>query len=305
MSYRNRIIGLLAALIIGLTACGGGSDNPPNTNNNGSTPQDQTNAVPALPLDENGQQLVAKVNGEAITLVEFERAFRRQQLQASAASYDALANDVLSTLIEQRLINQAAVEMGVSVTDADIEAEYQNMRQLRQSDAEWQAWLDENIYTEVELRASLRDSMLTQRAQEQVVQLDAASVTEVNARHIVVATEAEATGIMARLDAGEDFAALAAAYSTDVTSREDGGNLGWFTMEDLLTPELAETAFDMQINEVRGPIQTMLGYHIIQLLDTRQRNAQPEESFALANQQFNVWLSNLLNQATIERYISS
>jgi parvulin-like peptidyl-prolyl isomerase len=238
-------------------------------------------------------------------LSEFERAFRRQQLQANAASYDALANEVLSTLIEQRLINQAAVGMGLTVTQAEIDAEYQNMRQLRQGDADWQAWLDENVYTEAELRSSLRDSMLTQRAQEKVVQVDSAAVAEVNARHIVVATEAEANDIIARLNAGEDFATLAATYSTDVTSRDDGGSLGWFTREDLLTPELADAAFSMQINEIRGPIKTMLGYHIIQVLDKRQRSAEPQESYALASQQFNDWLSGLLNAATIERYISS
>jgi foldase protein PrsA len=244
------------------------------------------------------------VNGEEITLNEFERSFQRQRLLTDGSSYDALANDVLTTLIEQRLINQAATAMGITITDEEIDTEYNNMRELRESDAEWQSWLDENFYTAEELRQSLREVLLTQRAQEEVVQVDSAAVTEVHARHIVVASEAESEEILSRINAGEDFGNLAAAHSIDVTSRDAGGDLGWFTRDDLLTPELAEAAFEMQINEVRGPIETMLGYHILQLLEVQQRDAHPEEAYQLAADQFNDWLESLWKDAEIERYIN-
>lgn len=296
---------LASALVIILSACGNSSASGGNpSNDDAGTNTAQNTPVPALPLNESGQQLVAVVNGEEITLGEFERAFQRQSLLTEGSSYDALANDVLTTLIEQRLINQAAGEMGISVTDEEIEAELNNIRDLRESDADWQSWLDQNYYTEDELRQSLREALLTQRAQAEVVQVSSGTVTEVHARHIVVPTEAESNDILARLNAGEDFGSLAAAHSIDVTSRDSGGDLGWFTRDDLLTPELADAAFDMQINEVRGPVQTMLGYHILQLLEVQQRSAEPDEEVQLAADQFNDWLQSLLNDAEIERYIN-
>ena len=296
---------LASALVIILSACGNSSASGGNpSNDDAGTNTAQNTPVPALPLNESGQQLVAVVNGEEITLGEFERAFQRQSLLTEGGSYDALANDVLTTLIEQRLINQAAGEMGISVTDEEIEAELNNIRDLRESDADWQSWLDQNYYTEDELRQSLREALLTQRAQAEVVQVSSGTVTEVHARHIVVPTEAESNDILARLNAGEDFGSLAAAHSIDVTSRDSGGDLGWFTRDDLLTPELADAAFDMQINEVRGPVQTMLGYHILQLLEVQQRSAEPDEEVQLAADQFNDWLQSLLNDAEIERYIN-
>ena len=66
---------------------------------------------------------------------------------------------------------------------------------------------------------------------------------------------------------GKDFAQLAKQYSKDVGSADSGGELGWLTrqgLEDLQKP-LADALFSMQPGEIRGPIKTDLGYHIIDL----------------------------------------
>lgn len=260
--------------------------------------------VPALPLSEAGEQLVARVNGEPITLSEFEIAFDRQSIPNDAASYDALAAALLETIIEQRLINQAAAQMGVTVTDEEVNAELERNRAEMGSDEQWQIWLDENNYTEDDLRASLRDWLITQRVQGAVVQVEMGEVTEVRARHIVVETEAEAVNVMARLDAGEDFDTLAATLSRDVTTRDSGGDLGWFGAETLLVPELTAEVFQMQIGEVRGPVQTMLGYHVVQLMDVQTREAVDTDTVTVAVDQFTAWLEEQRSAATIERYIN-
>lgn len=287
--YGRRIITLILFLLLASLA-------------NSALAQDAT-PQPSLPLTDDGTQIVALVNGEPITLPAFERAFLRSTRQSTAASYDSLAALQLDVLIEQTLINQAAAEAGITVTDEEVEEMYRQDRNLQPDDVQWQAWLDENLFTEEEYRASLRNLLITQRMIERVIETEAPIIEEANARHILVATEAEAATILNRVLNGEDFAALAAEFSRDVSSRADGGNLGWFTLDGLLTPEMAQLVFDNAPGAVLGPVETMLGYHVIQVLDFRERAAEPDESAELAATQFTRWLQNLLEDAEIERYV--
>ncbi len=91
---------------------------------------------------------------------------------------------------------------------------------------------------------------------------------EVRARHILVSTEAEAKEIEAELKKGADFATLAKEKSKDPSAKTDGGDLGWFT-KDQLVPEVAEVAFKLDKGQISDPIHTQFGWHIIQVEDKR------------------------------------
>ena len=69
-------------------------------------------------------------------------------------------------------------------------------------------------------------------------------VEEIHARHILVATQAQAEDIIKQLDNGANFADLAKKYSTDPGS-VNGGDLGWFKKTDMV-PEFADAAFAMK-----------------------------------------------------------
>jgi parvulin-like peptidyl-prolyl isomerase len=282
-----------------LAACAGstvGQDNP--------SPNPPTSAPdPNLPVNDAGVQLVAKVNGTEITLPEFEQALTRQQAEIQAADPDAMAASVLDSLIEQTLIEQAASEQQITVTDAEIQAEIQAMMQESGSDSAWQEWLAQNHFTQEQFADYLRESMLTQRIIAQVTQSVTGALPHVHARHILVATEAEANDILSRLRAGEEFAALAASYSRDVTTRETGGDLGWFTQEELLEPSLAQVAFSLEPGQIAGPVPTRLGYHILQTLEKAARPVAPEKQADLVQVVFQNWLQGLRDSAAIERYL--
>lgn len=289
--------------LIVLAACSG-SDKP--AVQAADPPADFVNSTPqsALPLDEQGRQLVARVNGEAITLAEFDQAFDRLRGQSTMANYSDIAANVMDMLIEQQLINQAAARMNITASDEEVNTQIQEYRSMVENDAAWQEWLRVNNFTEEELRESVRADLITKRLIESVTTAEAGmQIAEVNARHILVDTPDEANAIIARLNNGEDFATLAAQLSKDVTTRDQGGDLGWFTRDGLLTPELAEIAFQLQPNQIGGPVRTMLGYHVIQTLASHQREAQADEQSALIAQQFTNWLQVLLEDAVIERYI--
>jgi foldase protein PrsA len=305
LKYFARLSWIIALVALSLVACSGGDSKASSGDTNSQSPNVQSEPIPALPVSETGDQIVATVNGQPITLTEFEREFSRKQLLTETASYDALADAVLSTRIEQVLIAQAAAEMDVAVSEEEIDAELVDFKSFVPDEQSWQSWLDENMYTAEEFRQTVRESLITGKMRDIITHVDdSTQVPEVLARHILVNSADEANNILTRLNNGEDFATLAAAYSTDVTTRESGGDLGWFIREDLLTPELADVAFQLEPGQTAGPVQTMLGFHIIQTLEVGQRSATSEEQPTIAESQFNNWLQTLVDSAVIERHIN-
>ena len=86
----------------------------------------------------------------------------------------------------------------------------------------------------------------------------------VNASHILVATEEEANDLRAKIEAGEiTFEAAAEQYSSCPSGKE-GGCLGDFGRGQMV-PEFDSACFSMEVGELRGPVQTQFGYHLIKL----------------------------------------
>jgi len=104
-----------------------------------------------------------------------------------------------------------------------------------------------------------------------------------SARHILItvadgvddaAAQKTADEVLAKVKAGGDFAALAKQYSKDPGSAEKGGDLGWATRGMFVGP-FEEALFAMSKGEVRGPIKTQFGYHIIRLDDSEGGQVKP------------------------------
>ncbi|MGE4231944.1 MAG: peptidylprolyl isomerase [Bacteriovoracia bacterium] len=93
--------------------------------------------------------------------------------------------------------------------------------------------------------------------------------TQVCAEHIVVATAEEANKVAAEVKkSGANFQALAKKYSIDPTVQENHGNLGCFTREQMV-PQFSETAFAMKKSEIKGPVATPYGFHVIRVTDIK------------------------------------
>jgi peptidyl-prolyl cis-trans isomerase D len=79
------------------------------------------------------------------------------------------------------------------------------------------------------------------------------------------AVKTKAEGILKRAQAGEDFAKLAKEFSQDPGSAAQGGDLGWSERKVWVTP-FADAAYSMKVDEIRGPVKTQFGYHILKLV---------------------------------------
>lgn len=294
---------LTISLLVLLAACGAAPTEPAISTNTISLPT----VVPAsgeLVTTEDGVAVVARVNGEVITLPEFERALaRRQQEGFSAASVEALRQDVLNQLIEQTLIIQGAKAQNLIIDDAQLQAELQSQIELAGGQQGWESWLATNLYTAEEFSEVLRSVLTSNLVRDSLTADLEGNVRQVHARHILLRTEADAQMAMNRLQAGEDFAAVAMELSQDETTRQSGGDLGWFTPEELLAPELAQVAFSLQPGQIGGPVASELGYHVVQTIEFADLPVEADRRVYIAQSRFESWLRPLYDNAVIERNI--
>ena len=134
--------------------------------------------------------------------------------------------------------------------------------------------------------------------------------TEYHARHILVATEPFADKIIQRLKAGEKFSDLAKAESMD-SSKTNGGDLGWFTLDHMVKP-FADAVASLKVGEyTQQPVQTQYGWHVIQLLGTRPLTPPPFDQVKqrlvqiVQAKKFQAYTDELMSKAKVETFLDA
>jgi parvulin-like peptidyl-prolyl isomerase len=122
---------------------------------------------------------------------------------------------------------------------------------------------------------------------------------QVWARHILVPDEATANTVKQRLEAGEDWNALAASFSTDTSNKDQGGDLGWFGRGAMVAP-FEEAAFSMEVGETSQPVQTDFGWHIIQVLGHETRPLATTDYDTFRQTKFDEWIQELRDKSEVE-----
>jgi hypothetical protein len=124
-----------------------------------------------------------------------------------------------------------------------------------------------------------------------------AETTYVNARHILVETEAEAEAVIDALEEGENFADLARAVSTDTGSGGRGGELDWSPATNFV-PEFRDAVLEAPIGETYGPVESQFGFHIIQVREREEREMTENELDRAQAVAFNEWLEEITSEET-------
>lgn len=261
--------------------------------------------------------MAARVNGEPIYLDEYELELERYKnsLQAqgidleSQEGQDRLAQArgwILNMMIEQVLTEQAAEQAGIEVTDTEVEQYMQNMVAESGGEEAFRAKLEEWGETYEHAKKEVRAQLIGMQMTERVVAQVPDSAEQVHARHILVDTREEAERIHSQLEAGADFAALAKAHSQDRSTREHGGDLGYFPRGILVSSEVEEAAFSLQPGQYSGVISSPLGFHIVQVVEREpDRSVGTENLQLLRERAVQDWVESLWAQADVERFIEA
>ncbi|HXG75369.1 MAG TPA: peptidylprolyl isomerase [Gaiellaceae bacterium] len=271
---------LAAALVLLASACGGGA---------GSVPEGAVAVV--------GETEITRAELDELVAVARKSfaAQKREFPKVGTPEFQAIQSQYLAFLVQREEFEQAAEELGVEVTDADVEKSYReylnrppfdgDRKKLREALAE--QGMSEDLFRET-LRASVLSQKLFDEVTKdvQVTEQDVLAYYTQNqsqyrtpesrdVRHILIAekkgdevdyakSKAEADRLYAQLRAGADFAELAKRFSDDPGSKDSGGKLTIRRGETV--PEFDRTAFDLARGVVSRPVKTEYGYHLIEAL---------------------------------------
>jgi len=265
------LLGLLAATLL-FAACGG-------------------NSVPA--------GAIATVGDATVTQEQFDQIWAQAKAQSSqegappfpkegTADYDLIKARIVNYLVQNELIKQQAADMNISVTDKEFNDSLAQIIKSPQvgSQKKLEALLKEYGMTMDQLKTQQMATLLQGKVQAKVGA--DAKVTEeqikayfddpknksqfvvpdtVDARHVLVDTKAKAEEVQRLLaadDSDANWKKVAEKYSTDTTTKDNGGSLGAFP-KGRMVPEFEKVAFSIKPGTVSMPVKTQWGWHVIEV----------------------------------------
>jgi peptidyl-prolyl cis-trans isomerase D len=232
---------------------------------------------------------VRTMTSQGFSVQMYRDRLSQQMLLAQVANAYASSNFVTDAELEQLIkltsqtrdfrylsITLGTRTLGTPISDGEIAAYYEsNQEQFREDESVSVNYvlLDKTVIAD---EIGVDEATLRAQYEEERGAFEGSS--EQRASHILFEvgsgmSEAEAlaaaTDAKQRLDAGEDFAALALELSSDVISAEEGGDIG-YTDGTAFPPELEEALAALVLNEVSGPVSTEFGVHLVRLTENNE-----------------------------------
>ncbi|WP_421699894.1 peptidylprolyl isomerase [Ancylobacter sp.] len=226
-------------------------------------------AAPAAAATQGDDPVLATVNGQPI---------RRSDVTAAAAELAPNLPQQIQGAARDEYVLGFLIDLNAMAQAAEAQKLYETEEFKREMDFIRKRVLMQAILTKA-TKDALTDAALKQTYEEAVKQQKPEK--EVRARHILfradpnnkeaqAAAEKKAQDVEAQLKKGADFAKLASELTEDPSGKDDGGDLGFFTKEQMV-PEFAEVAFELKPGEVSKPVKTQFGWHVIKLEEVRER----------------------------------
>ena len=243
MILNTRIILSSALALLVLSAC----------NKQAATPASAASTATSAPA---AGEIAATVDGAPITKAQLDAIMQQQAGQGMPDTPDS-RKMVVDNLALQILISKAATAKGLDKTPEVAS----NLEMARQSILA-NAFVKDYIKT-----ATVSDEAL--KAEYEAFKTKNGAI-EYKARHILVKTEEEAKGIIAKIKKDiKSFDGLAKANSMDPGSKANGGDLGWFNPSGMV-PEFGAAIAKLEKGKfTEEPVKTQFGYHVIVLDDSR------------------------------------
>ncbi|MFC4804005.1 peptidylprolyl isomerase [Filifactor villosus] len=316
---------LTLASVIMLSACGGGS-------------ADQ----------------LAKVNGQVITKDDFKRTLSlyspsyelqfgptvwEMEIEPGVTFAQKFQEEIYEKMITDKVLEEAATEEGITVTDEEVEKDFEELSATLKQQEAFKKMMDENKIDDEYLKGQIKKDKTIQKFFDKKMEeskvsdeeakkyydehIEDFTKSEVKASHILISTRDEATqaplsdaekakkkeeaeAILKQAKSGKNFAELAQQHSQDPGSAKLGGDLGYFDKKRMV-PEFSEVAFALKVGEISDLVETEYGYHIIKLIDKKEAEVESFESVKqgikdnLEYDKYNALVEELKGKAKIER----
>lgn len=249
--------------------------------------------------------VLARVNG--VEIRQSDLAVVEEELGQSMAQVppEAKREYLLSLLIDTVIVSQAAEAKGFGNSD-----EFKRRLAFTRNRLLSEGLLNQSA------KEAVTDAALRQTYEEAIKQMGAQQ--EVHARHILFrvadpkdekgskAAQDKIKAVIVRLKKGEDFAKLASELTEDPSGKENGGDLGYFT-KDQMVPEFSDVAFKLDKGQISEPVKTQFGWHVLKVEDKRNKPAPEFEKVKGQLEQYVVrkaqseLVTRLRGEAKIER----
>lgn len=173
------------------------------------------------------------------------------------------------------LVTMVVLEHKYDVSNEEVEAELDNLKE-RLGDAYEDALAAQGV-SEEDLFNDIRKGLLQEKAitdgievtDEEIEQYYERMKTEINAKHILVEDEETAKEVIDKLNDGADFAKLAKEYSQDTASAESGGEIGPFSVGEMVQP-FEDAAYTLELDKISEPVQSDFGYHVMIVTERKE-----------------------------------
>lgn len=244
----------------------------------------------------DNKTVVAKVSGEEIKKEEFNRIFGifksqyEQQFgtevwdqEVDGKKFGDIAKDkLLDMIIDEKLQLKKAAELGISVSDEEVNNEIENAKKYFETQEKFDEFLKGQSMDLDYFKESVKKDMTISKLIEKLTENISITDNEVKsyydshqnefmsvkASHILLDTKEDADKMLQRVKAGENFNELAKEFSKDPSAKENSGDLDYFRHGDMVEP-FEKAAFALKPGEVSDIVQTDFGFHIIKVEDSK------------------------------------
>jgi len=238
-----------------------------------------TEPAPAVSPDN---RVVATVNGDPITLAEFQERLARAGFKSGKEVETEVKEELLNRLVERKMLLREAQRRRIKIGLADINKRIESFRAeqgqevkeaLASQGIDFEKWkndvwedlmIERLLARDVNKNINLSGAEVRKYYQNNPQQFERPE--QVRVRQIVVSTETEAQQVLEQLQANPDFAAIAREKST-APEAEQGGDLGYFARGDM--PAEFNVVFSLPKGGVSGVVKSPYGFHVFKLENSR------------------------------------
>lgn len=286
------IIGTLL-LALGLSACASLSTAGPTSTPSATFTPEPPTATP--------QPLALTVNGEGITLTEFNAEVARyttaQTALGKTVDSAAATSVVIEDYVAQMLLAQAAHANGFTLDDAALRARIDSLASQIGGAENLSKWQTEHGYSEQAFRSALRRGAESAWMRDKIISNVPSTAEQVHVQQILAYNEEGALEALAQLKSGMDFDELAASPFYDPLTR---GDLGWFPRGYLLEKNIEDAAFSLEVGQYSDVIATNVGFHIVKVLARDpDRPLSPDAALSLQELTLKIWIEEQRTQANV------